>query len=112
MSRDRAAALLIDLGVETEDALAADLRALVAEARAAGREVLLDAAVDVGVTPARKPAPAYFLAVCAIAAVPPDRCLFLDRDARTVSGARAAGLPAFRWTGPRDVPYLRAALDL
>lgn len=35
-----------------------------------------------------------------------------DADDRIVRGARVAGLPAYRWTGPGDVPYLRAALAL
>ena len=43
---------------------------------------------------------------------PPERCLFVDDQERNVRGARAAGLSAYRWNGPADLPYLRAALGL
>jgi putative hydrolase of the HAD superfamily len=36
--------------------------------------------------------------------------LFVDDEDRNVRGAREAGLAAFRWTGPMDLPYVRAAL--
>ena len=38
--------------------------------------------------------------------------LFVDDDDRVVRGARAAGLPAYRWTGPQHLGYLRKALQL
>jgi putative hydrolase of the HAD superfamily len=59
-----------------------------------------------------KPTPSYFAAACAALDVPPRLCLFVDDSDRFVRGARAAGLSAHRWTGPADLPYLRAALGL
>ncbi|HEX6501259.1 MAG TPA: HAD-IA family hydrolase [Micromonosporaceae bacterium] len=59
-----------------------------------------------------KPSREFFAAVCLAVATPPERCLFVDDQYRNVQGARAAGLSAYRWNGPQDVPYLRAALGL
>jgi putative hydrolase of the HAD superfamily len=36
----------------------------------------------------------------------------VDDDDRVVRGARAAGLSAYRWTGPQHLTYLRKALEL
>jgi putative hydrolase of the HAD superfamily len=36
--------------------------------------------------------------------------LFVDDDDRMISGARVAGLPAYRWSGPEGLRYVRAAL--
>jgi putative hydrolase of the HAD superfamily len=57
-----------------------------------------------------KPAPEYFTRACAAIGVEPRAVLFIDDDDRAVRGARAAALPAYRWTGPHDLPYLRKAL--
>jgi putative hydrolase of the HAD superfamily len=38
--------------------------------------------------------------------------LFVDDSDRCVRGARVAGLSAYRWNGPDDLPYLRSALGL
>jgi putative hydrolase of the HAD superfamily len=57
-----------------------------------------------------KPAKEYFRQACQLLATPPGKVLFLDAEDRAVRGARVAGLSAYRWTGPRDLPYLRAAL--
>jgi len=59
-----------------------------------------------------KPMASYFAAACAELSVPPRLCLLVDDSDRFVQGARTAGLSAYRWTGPRDLPYLRAALGL
>jgi len=59
-----------------------------------------------------KPAPEFFPRACEILGVEPNYVLFVDDDDRAVRAARAAGLPAYRWTGPQHVEYLRKALDL
>ena len=57
-----------------------------------------------------KPAPEFFARASAALDLEPPWVLFVDDDDRAVRGARAAGMPAFRWTGAQDLPYLRAAL--
>ncbi|RKR90716.1 putative hydrolase of the HAD superfamily [Micromonospora pisi] len=57
-----------------------------------------------------KPAKEFFQLACQALGSPPGRVLFVDDDDRSVRGARAAGLSAYRWSGPADLPYLRAAL--
>jgi putative hydrolase of the HAD superfamily len=42
----------------------------------------------------------------------PPRCFFVDDNGRNIRGARVAGLSAYRWNGPTDLPYLRAAMAL
>jgi putative hydrolase of the HAD superfamily len=69
-----------------------------------------DAVVNSSVLGAGKPDPAFFAAACAGAGTRPDRCLLVDDQDRNVRGARAAGLLAYRYTGPDDLGYLRAAL--
>lgn len=59
-----------------------------------------------------KPAPEFFARACELIGEQPKHVLFVDDDDRVIRGARAAGLPAYRWTGPEHVPYLRKALDL
>lgn len=59
-----------------------------------------------------KPAPEFYARACEIIGVQPKHVLFVDDDDRAVRGARAAGLSAYRWSGPQHVPYLRKALDL
>jgi putative hydrolase of the HAD superfamily len=107
--------------------------AFVREVRAAGRPVGLatnatddlhddlvrlgiDAEFDVVVSSAvlgtHKPAPEFFAAACRAVGTAPARCLFVDDDDRNVRGARAAGLAAYRWSGPADLRYLRGALAL
>jgi putative hydrolase of the HAD superfamily len=57
-----------------------------------------------------KPSREYFTAVLAALGLPAAECLLVDDTARHIQGARAAGLPAMRWTGIADLAYLRAAL--
>lgn len=57
-----------------------------------------------------KPSREYFTIACGALAVPSEECLFVDDTDRNVRGARAAGLPAMRWTGVSDLGYLRSAL--
>ena len=59
-----------------------------------------------------KPAPEFFERACAVLGLDPQWVLFVDDDDRSVRGARAAKLLAFRWTGADGIPYLRAALGL
>jgi putative hydrolase of the HAD superfamily len=59
-----------------------------------------------------KPAREFFAAACAALGVPPSKVLFVDDSDRCVRGARVAGLLAYRWNGPDDLHYLRAALDV
>jgi putative hydrolase of the HAD superfamily len=54
----------------------------------------------------------YFLAACVALRTAPALCLYVDTDDRAVSAARVAGLSAYRWSGPADLPYVRAALGL
>lgn len=101
----RAAGRPVALATNATDRLGADLGAL-------GLAGEFDAVVNSAEVGARKPAREFFVAASAALGVTLDRCLVVDDDDRNVRGARAAGLPAYRWTGSGDVPYLRAALDL
>jgi putative hydrolase of the HAD superfamily len=69
-----------------------------------------DAVVNSSAIGAHKPTAGFFAAACAAVGAAPPRCLFVDDEDRHVRGARAAGLSAYRWTGPADLQYLRAAL--
>jgi putative hydrolase of the HAD superfamily len=110
-----------------------EVLALVRDVRAAGRPVGLasnatdllrgdlerlglvdefDAVISSSELKVHKPAPEFFEQACAILGVDPPWVLFVDDDDRAVRGARAAKLPALRWTGPQDLPYLRKALAL
>jgi putative hydrolase of the HAD superfamily len=59
-----------------------------------------------------KPAPEFFARACAALGVEPPWVLFVDDDDRAVRGARAAKMPAYRWSDRREFRYLRAALGL
>jgi putative hydrolase of the HAD superfamily len=71
-----------------------------------------DVIVNSSVLGVHKPAPAFFAAACAAVGTPAQRCLFVDDNDRDVRAARASGLAAYRYTGPADLPYLRAALGI
>lgn len=71
-----------------------------------------DVIVNSSVIGVHKPAKEFFLAACRAIETPPNRCLFVDDDDRDVRAARAAGLSGYRYNGPEDFPYLRAALGL
>lgn len=71
-----------------------------------------DAVVNSSVVRAHKPTAEFFTAACLAVAKAPSVCLFVDDDDRNVRGARAAGLSAYRWNGPDDLRYLRAAFGL
>jgi putative hydrolase of the HAD superfamily len=110
-----------------------EVLAFVDEVRAAGRRVGLaanamgdfdqviaeygladhfDVIVNSSVVGVHKPAKEFFVKACLAMEKPPNRCLFVDDDDRDVRAARVAGLSAYRYTGPQDFPYLRAALGL
>jgi putative hydrolase of the HAD superfamily len=57
-----------------------------------------------------KPAPEFYERACAALGMEAPWVLFIDDDDRAVRAARAAKLPAFRWSGSQDLPYLRKAL--
>ena len=101
----RAAGRPVALATNATDELSDDLARL-------GLAGEFDAVVNSSTLGVAKPAPGYYAAACAAVDTPPERCLFVDDSDRNVRGARAAGLPAFRWNGPADLPYLRAVLDL
>ncbi|MGC4895681.1 HAD family hydrolase [Micromonospora sp. DT31] len=100
----RAAGIRVGLGTNATDLLDADLAAL-------GLTDELDVVVNSSVIGVHKPAKEYFQAACAALQTPPARVLFVDDQDRAVAGARVAGLPAHRWSGPADLRYLRAALE-
>nr|MDT0661517.1 HAD-IA family hydrolase [Micromonospora sp. DSM 115978] len=99
----RAAGVPVGLATNATDLLDADLDAL----KLTGE---LDVVISSAALGVAKPAPEYFARACAAVATPPGRVLFVDDDDRAVSGARAAGLLAYRWTGRAALRYLRAAL--
>lgn len=119
MRRSRPTALLIDFNGWAQ--VPPELVAFAAEARAAGRRVAIvaDPPPDSGLPllepehlGAAKPTREYFAAACAALATVPEQCLFVDEQDWNIRGARVAGLSAYRWNGPDDLPYLRATLDL
>jgi putative hydrolase of the HAD superfamily len=59
-----------------------------------------------------KPAPEFFQRACEALEMDPPWVLFVDDDDRAVRGARAAKMPAYRWSERREFRYLRAALGL
>jgi putative hydrolase of the HAD superfamily len=70
----------------------------------------VDVVVNSSVIGAHKPTQKFFAEACVAVGRPPARVLFVDDEDRNVRGARVAGLAAYRWTGPSDLSYLRAAL--
>ncbi|MFF5293443.1 HAD family hydrolase [Paractinoplanes globisporus] len=110
-----------------------DALALVREVRAGGRKVGLatnatdrlrpdlDALgltdeVDVVISSwelkVHKPAPEFFALACEAIGTSPGNVLFVDDDDRVVRGARAAGLSAYRWTGPHHIELLKKVLEV
>ena len=101
----RAAGVPVAIATNATDHLDADLRAL-------GLTDEVDAVVNSSVVGAHKPTREFFTAAAMALRTPPDRMLLVDDSDRLVRGARVAGLAAYRWNGPADLPYLRAALGL
>ena len=99
----RAAGIPVALVTNATDRLDSDLEALgVADA--------FDVVVNASVVGYAKPHPEFYAAACRAVDRPPAECLLLDDSERFVTGARAAGLMAFRYTGHADLAYVRAAL--
>jgi putative hydrolase of the HAD superfamily len=102
----RAAWIPVGLATNATDALDADLEFL-------GLTGEFDAVVNSSTLGLAKPSAGYFHAACLALRTPPDRCLLLDDTDRSVQGARAAGLSAYRYTGAAsDLAYVRALLTL
>jgi putative hydrolase of the HAD superfamily len=101
----RAARIPVGLATNATSRLDADLAAL-------GIAGEFDVVVNSSVIGAHKPTREFFATACAAVATPPARCFFVDDDDRHVRGARVAGLSGYRWNGPADLPYLRAALAI
>jgi putative hydrolase of the HAD superfamily len=101
----RAAGRPVGLATNATDLLRGDLAAL-------GLAGEFDAVISSWELKIHKPAPEFFAAACAELGLDPRWVLFVDDDDRSVLGARAARLLAYRWTGVAGIPYLRAALGL
>lgn len=101
----RAAGLPVGLTANGTDLLDADLAVL-------GLTDEVDVVVNSSAIKIHKPAPEFFSRACEAVGVSPPWVLFVDDEDRNVRAARAATLPAYRWTGPHGLPYLRAALAL
>jgi putative hydrolase of the HAD superfamily len=101
----RAAGRKVGLATNSTDLLDADLAQLDLAAD-------FDAVINSWDLKIHKPAPEFFQQACELIGEPPKRVLFVDDDDRVIRGARAAGLSAYRWTGPQHLPYLRKALAL
>ena len=101
----RAAGLPVGLVTNATDVLRGDLDAL-------GLTGEFDEVFSSWELRIHKPAPAFYERVCAGLGLEPQWVLFVDDEDRAVRAARAAKLPAYRWTGPDGIPYLRGALGL
>lgn len=99
----RAAGVPVGLATNSTDLLDADLATL----KLVGEVDAVISSTAIGVP---KPAPEFFRRACEAIGTPPGRVLFIDDSDRMVRGARAAGLLAYRWTGPAGLRYVRAAL--
>jgi putative hydrolase of the HAD superfamily len=101
----RAAGRPVGLATNATDRLRPDLDAL-------GLTGEIDTVISSAELGVHKPAPEYFARACELIGFPAKQVLFVDDDDRVVRGARAAGLSAYRWSGPEHLPYLRKALDI
>jgi putative hydrolase of the HAD superfamily len=101
----RAAGLPVGLATNATDRLPGDLELL-------GLTGEFDVVVSSWELKIHKPAPEFFERACAALDLEPHWVLFVDDDDRAIRGARAARMPAFRWTERRQFPYLRAALGI
>lgn len=101
----RAEGVPVGIATNATSLLDADLESL-------GLRHEVDVVVNSSVIGVHKPSREFFAEACAAIGHPPARVLFVDDEDRNVRGARVAGLAAYRWTGPSDLAYLRAALGL
>jgi putative hydrolase of the HAD superfamily len=101
----RAGGRMVGLATNATDRLRPDLDAL-------GLTAEVDVVISSWELKVHKPAPEFFARACDVLGVQPDQVLFVDDDDRVIRGARAAGLSAYRWTGPHHVDLLKKALGL
>lgn len=101
----RAVGIPVGLATNATDLLDADLAML----DLAGE---VDLVLNSAALGTHKPTREYFHQACVALATPPHRVLLVDDSDRIVRGARVAGLAAYRWNGPADLRYLRAALGM
>jgi putative hydrolase of the HAD superfamily len=101
----RAAGRPVGLATNATDLLRGDLAKL-------GLADEFDVVINSWELKIHKPAPEFFEQACEILGLEPHWVLFVDDDDRAIRGARAARMPAYRWTGPEGIPYLRGALGL
>ncbi|BCB82179.1 haloacid dehalogenase [Phytohabitans flavus] len=101
----RAAGIPVAIATNATDQLDAELDAL-------GLIGEVDAVVNSSEVGAHKPTKEFFAAACQALRRTPSQVLLVDDSDRFVRGARVIGLSAYRWNGPADLPYLRAALGL
>jgi putative hydrolase of the HAD superfamily len=101
----RAAGVPVALATNASDDLRDDLAAF-------GIAHAFDAVVSSAEIGSAKPQREFYAAACAAVGAAPADCLLVDDRPRNVSGARAAGLLAHRYTGPADLRYIRAALKV
>jgi putative hydrolase of the HAD superfamily len=101
----RAAGVRVGLATNATDLLDADLALL-------GLTEEVDVVVNSSKLGVPKPAKEYFHQACLAIGAPPAQVLFVDDEDRSIRGARTTGLSAYRWTGPDDLRYLRAALAI
>jgi putative hydrolase of the HAD superfamily len=101
----RAAGLPVALATNATDRLRGDLAAL-------GLTGEFDAVFSSYELKVHKPAPEFYTRACAALGLAPQWVLFVDDDDRAVRAARALQMPAYRWTGPQHLGYLRRALGV
>jgi putative hydrolase of the HAD superfamily len=101
----RAGGRPVGLATNATDRLAGDLETL-------GLTDEFDTIINSSELSVHKPAPEFFQQACVAIRTLPKHVLFVDDDNRAVLAARAAGLSAYRWTGPQHLPYLRKVFDL
>jgi putative hydrolase of the HAD superfamily len=101
----RAAGRKVGLATNATDLLPADLEKLELTGE-------IDVVINSWDLKIHKPAPEFFARAAELIGELPKHILFIDDDDRAVRGARAAGMSAYRWTGPQHLPYLRKALEL
>jgi putative hydrolase of the HAD superfamily len=101
----RAGGVRVGLATNATDLLDADLALL-------GLTEEVDVVVNSSKLGVHKPSKEYFQQACLALGSPAAQVLFVDDEDRSIRGARVVGLSAYRWTGPDDLRYLRAALGI
>jgi putative hydrolase of the HAD superfamily len=101
----RAGGRKVGIATNATDRLRPDLDAL-------GLADELDVVVSSWELKVHKPAPGFFAEAARQIGAKREHVLFVDDDDRVIRGARAAGMSAYRWSGPHHVELLKKALDL